>query len=49
MTMPFDSHRTPQGSPWSDLASNRSYLVAAVRAAAISLVLLLALAVLVLF
>jgi hypothetical protein len=49
MTMPFDSRRTPQGSPWSDLASNRSYLVAAVRAAAISLVLLVALAVLVLF
>ena len=49
MTMPFDSHQTSQGSPWSDLASNRSYLVAAVRAAAISLVLLAVLAALVLF
>ncbi len=49
MTMPFDSHRTPQSSPWSDLASDRSYLVAAVRAAAISLVLLVALAILILF
>lgn len=49
MTMPFDSRRAPQLSPWSDLASNRSYLVAAIRAAAISLVLLAALAVLVIF
>lgn len=49
MTMPFDSQPVSQGSPWSDLASNHSYLVAAIRAAAISLVLLAALAVLVIF
>jgi hypothetical protein len=49
MTMPFDSQPASQGSPWSDLASNHSYLVAAIRAAAISLVLLAALAVLVIF
>jgi hypothetical protein len=49
MTMPFDSRRTSQCSPWSDLASNRSYWVAAIRAAAISVVLLAALAVLVIF
>ncbi|MCW1957878.1 MAG: hypothetical protein KIH64_004885 [Mycobacterium sp.] len=49
MTPPFDSRRAPQVSPWSDLASNRSYQVAAIRAAIISLVLLVALASLVLF
>jgi hypothetical protein len=49
MTMPFHSRRTSHGSPWSDLASDHSYLIAAVRAAAISLVLLAVLALLVIF
>jgi hypothetical protein len=49
MTMPFDSRRTSQCSPWSDLASKQSYRVAAIRAAAISLVLLAVLAALVIF
>ena len=48
-TRSFDSPRSAQGSPWSDLASNHSYLVAALRAAAISLVLLAALAILVIY
>ncbi len=49
MTMQFDSQRASQLSPWSDLASDGSYLVAAIRAAVISVVLLAALASLVIF
>lgn len=47
--MPFGSQPTSQFSPWSDATSGRSYLVAALRAAAISLVLLAVLAILVIY
>lgn len=49
MAAPFDSGTGPRFSPWSALTSDHSYSVAALRAAVISLVLLVALAVLVLF
>ncbi len=49
-TRPFDSHSASAASPWSlcSSASNRSYLVAAMRAGAIAFVLLGILALLVL-
>ena len=46
---PFGRRHSTQISPWTSLTSNRSYLFAALRAAAISLVLLAVLAILVLF
>jgi hypothetical protein len=48
MTAPFDQPHVSRVSPWSSPTSTRSYYVAALRAAAISLVLLAGLAVLIL-
>ena len=45
----FESHPTSRMSPWSDSMCNRSYLIAALRAAAIAVVLLGILALIVLF
>lgn len=49
MTAPFGSRHIHQVSPWSPPMSTRSYMIAALRAAVISLVLLAGLALLVLF
>lgn len=49
MTAPFNSRHIRRMSPWSAPTSTRSYYIAALRAAAISLVLLAGLAFLVLF
>lgn len=45
----FDSHSTSRISPWSSSTCNRSYLIAALRAGAIALVLLVILALIILF